>query len=127
MSVDCRLGLCWTEFNQVQQVFFVCTDQSVLAANGFLPERGADGVEAAGAATATKMLATSEETQRWIWRVPFLIGGFIAIAGYLCAATGRRLVRPFRVACRMRPAFSFRSPTARRWRDLSRIMPPSRT
>jgi len=38
---------------------------------------------AAGAAATTTMLAGSEETLRWVWRVPFLIGGLIAIAGYL--------------------------------------------
>ena len=50
-----------------------------------IPNMGATAgmLLAAGAATAATMLATSEETQRWIWRVPFLIGGFIAIAGYL--------------------------------------------
>lgn len=38
---------------------------------------------ASGAAAATTMLASSEEAQRWAWRVPFLIGGVIAVAGYL--------------------------------------------
>src|ERR1700747_27262 len=38
---------------------------------------------AAGAAAAATMLAGSEETLRWVWRIPFLIGGLIAIAGYL--------------------------------------------
>jgi MFS transporter, MHS family, proline/betaine transporter len=38
---------------------------------------------AAGVATATATLATSDEVQRWAWRIPFLIGGVIAITGYL--------------------------------------------
>jgi MHS family proline/betaine transporter-like MFS transporter len=50
-----------------------------------IPNMGATAgmLLAAGAATATTALANSEETQRWAWRVPFLIGGCIAIAGYL--------------------------------------------
>jgi MHS family proline/betaine transporter-like MFS transporter len=38
---------------------------------------------AAGVATATVMLASSAEVQRWAWRVSFLIGGVIAVAGYV--------------------------------------------
>jgi MFS transporter, MHS family, proline/betaine transporter len=38
---------------------------------------------AAGVATATATLATSDEVQQWAWRIPFLIGGLIAITGYL--------------------------------------------
>lgn len=38
---------------------------------------------ASGAAAATAMLVSSEEAQRWAWRVPFLIGGVIAVAGYI--------------------------------------------
>jgi MHS family proline/betaine transporter-like MFS transporter len=37
---------------------------------------------AAAVATATAMLATSAEVQNWAWRVPFLIGGIIAVTGY---------------------------------------------
>jgi MFS transporter, MHS family, proline/betaine transporter len=38
---------------------------------------------AAGAAATIAMLATSPEVQRWAWRIPFLIGGVIAVAGYV--------------------------------------------
>jgi MFS transporter, MHS family, proline/betaine transporter len=38
---------------------------------------------AAGVATMTATLATSDEGQHWAWRIPFLIGGLIAITGYL--------------------------------------------
>jgi MFS transporter, MHS family, proline/betaine transporter len=38
---------------------------------------------AAGVATATALLATSDEVQQWAWRIPFLIGGMIAVAGYV--------------------------------------------
>jgi MHS family proline/betaine transporter-like MFS transporter len=38
---------------------------------------------ASGVVAATVMLATSEEAQRWAWRIPFLIGGVIAVAGYV--------------------------------------------
>jgi MFS transporter, MHS family, proline/betaine transporter len=38
---------------------------------------------AAGAATATSMSASAAEVQSWMWRIPFLFGGIIAIAGYL--------------------------------------------
>src|SRR6185437_10287630 len=38
---------------------------------------------ASGVAAATVMLASSEEAQRWAWRIPFLIGGVIAVAGYV--------------------------------------------
>lgn len=38
---------------------------------------------ASAVAAATVMLATSEEAQRWAWRIPFLIGGVIAVAGYV--------------------------------------------
>ena len=38
---------------------------------------------AAGVATGTVMLASSAEVQRWAWRVSFLIGGVIAVAGYV--------------------------------------------
>jgi MHS family proline/betaine transporter-like MFS transporter len=38
---------------------------------------------AAGVATATVMLASSAEVQRWAWRVSFLVGGVIAVAGYV--------------------------------------------
>ena len=38
---------------------------------------------AAGVATAIVMLASSAEVQRWAWRVSFLIGGVIAVAGYV--------------------------------------------
>jgi MFS transporter, MHS family, proline/betaine transporter len=38
---------------------------------------------AAGAATTTAILANSPEAQRWAWRIPFLIGGVIAVAGYV--------------------------------------------
>jgi MFS transporter, MHS family, proline/betaine transporter len=38
---------------------------------------------AAGVVTATAMFANSEEVQRWAWRVPFLVGGIIAVAGYV--------------------------------------------
>jgi len=37
---------------------------------------------AAAVATATATFATSAEVQSWAWRVPFLIGGIIAITGY---------------------------------------------
>jgi MHS family proline/betaine transporter-like MFS transporter len=36
---------------------------------------------AAAVATATATFATSAEVQSWAWRVPFLIGGIIAITG----------------------------------------------
>jgi MFS transporter, MHS family, proline/betaine transporter len=38
---------------------------------------------AAGAAAATAMFAHSPDVQRWAWRVPFLVGGVIAVAGYV--------------------------------------------
>jgi MHS family proline/betaine transporter-like MFS transporter len=38
---------------------------------------------AAGVATATVMFASSMEVQRWAWRVSFLVGGVIAVAGYV--------------------------------------------
>jgi MFS transporter, MHS family, proline/betaine transporter len=38
---------------------------------------------ASGVVTATVMLAGSGEVQRWAWRVSFLIGGVIAVAGYV--------------------------------------------
>jgi MFS transporter, MHS family, proline/betaine transporter len=38
---------------------------------------------AAGAATATSMSANYADAQSWTWRIPFLFGGIIAIAGYL--------------------------------------------
>jgi MHS family proline/betaine transporter-like MFS transporter len=38
---------------------------------------------ASGVVTATVMLASSGEVQRWAWRVSFLIGGVIAVAGYV--------------------------------------------
>ena len=37
---------------------------------------------ASGVVTATAMLAYSPDVQRWAWRIPFLIGGVIAVAGY---------------------------------------------
>lgn len=38
---------------------------------------------ASGVVATTVMLASSEDAQRWAWRIPFLIGGVIAIAGYV--------------------------------------------
>jgi MFS transporter, MHS family, proline/betaine transporter len=38
---------------------------------------------ASGVATATTILANSAEIQSWAWRIPFLLGGMIAIAGYV--------------------------------------------
>ena len=38
---------------------------------------------ASGVATATAMLANSAEVQSWAWRIPFLLGGIIATAGYI--------------------------------------------
>jgi MFS transporter, MHS family, proline/betaine transporter len=38
---------------------------------------------ASGVAAATAMLAHSPDVQRWAWRVPFLVGGAIAVAGYV--------------------------------------------
>jgi MFS transporter, MHS family, proline/betaine transporter len=38
---------------------------------------------ASGAAAATAMLASSPDIQRWAWRIPFLVGGVIAVAGYV--------------------------------------------
>jgi len=38
---------------------------------------------AAGVVTATAMFAHAPDVQRWAWRVPFLIGGVIAVAGYV--------------------------------------------
>jgi MHS family proline/betaine transporter-like MFS transporter len=38
---------------------------------------------ASGVVTTTAMLASSEEAQRWAWRIPFLIGGVIAVTGYV--------------------------------------------
>ena len=37
---------------------------------------------ASAVVTATAMLAYSPDVQRWAWRIPFLIGGVIAVAGY---------------------------------------------
>ena len=37
---------------------------------------------ASGVVTTTAMLAHSPDVQRWAWRIPFLIGGVIAVAGY---------------------------------------------
>jgi MFS transporter, MHS family, proline/betaine transporter len=38
---------------------------------------------ASGVATATAMLSNSAEVQSWAWRIPFLLGGIIATAGYI--------------------------------------------
>ena len=38
---------------------------------------------AAGVAATTAMLTYAPDIQRWAWRVPFLIGGAIAVAGYV--------------------------------------------
>jgi MFS transporter, MHS family, proline/betaine transporter len=38
---------------------------------------------AAGVVTATAMFAHAPDVQRWAWRIPFLIGGVIAVAGYV--------------------------------------------
>jgi MFS transporter, MHS family, proline/betaine transporter len=37
---------------------------------------------ASAVVTGTAMLAYSPDVQRWAWRIPFLIGGVIAVAGY---------------------------------------------